>query len=41
MVKDWGMSEKVGLRTMLDNNKPLSGDMLGPATNEQVFCENI
>lgn len=36
MVKDWGMSEKVGLRTMVESSKPFSGDMLGPATSEQV-----
>lgn len=40
MVKDWGMSEKVGLRTM-NNDKPAgpNGTMeqLGPHTYEQVF----
>lgn len=39
MVKDWGMSERVGLRTMTENTKPFSGDMLGPATNELVDNE--
>lgn len=36
MVKDWGMSEKVGLRTMPESNKPFNGETLGPSTNEQV-----
>lgn len=36
MVKDWGMSEKIGLRTMTDSSKAYSGEMLGPATSEQV-----
>jgi ATP-dependent metalloprotease len=36
MVKDWGMSEKVGLRT-IEGPKGLSnGDILGPNTNELV-----
>uniref|UniRef100_A0A6M2DH48 Putative atp-dependent zinc metalloprotease yme1 protein isoform x2 n=1 Tax=Xenopsylla cheopis TaxID=163159 RepID=A0A6M2DH48_XENCH len=42
MVKDWGMSEKVGLRT-LNNDKPVgpNGGMeqLGPHTYEQVDLE--
>lgn len=38
MVKDWGMSEKIGLRTMPDTNK-LNGEQLGPATSEQVDGE--
>lgn len=36
MVKDWGMSEKVGLRTMSENTKAFQGESLGPSTNEQV-----
>lgn len=36
MVKDWGMSEKVGLRT-IEGPKGLSnGDVLGPNTSEMV-----
>lgn len=42
MVKDWGMSEKVGLRT-LNNDKPVgpNGGMeqLGPHTYEQVCAD--
>lgn len=37
MVKDWGMSEKIGLRTMPENSKVFSGEQLGPGTNEQVL----
>lgn len=36
MVKDWGMSEKIGLRTMADNTSTFNGDALGPQTNELV-----
>lgn len=36
MVRDWGMSEKIGLRTMPEGNKPFSAEQLGPSTNEQV-----
>ncbi|KAJ3660080.1 hypothetical protein Zmor_004550 [Zophobas morio] len=39
MVKDWGMSEKIGLRTMADTSKPFQGDSLGPSTNELVDNE--
>lgn len=39
MVRDWGMSEKIGLRTMSENNKPFAGEILGPATNEMVDFE--
>lgn len=42
MVKDWGMSEKIGLRTMTESTKPFSGDILGPGTNELVrFSKQI
>lgn len=37
MVKDWGMSEKIGLRTMPEAKS--YSDQLGPATNEQVDSE--
>lgn len=36
MVKDWGMSEKVGLRTIEGPKGLSSGDVLGPNTNEMV-----
>lgn len=36
MVKDWGMSEKIGLRTMVENPKSFQGETLGPSTNEMV-----
>ncbi|KAJ8980156.1 hypothetical protein NQ317_014651 [Molorchus minor] len=39
MVKDWGMSEKLGLRTLVDNPKSLYGETLGPSTNELVDNE--
>ncbi|EFA06331.1 ATP-dependent zinc metalloprotease YME1L [Tribolium castaneum] len=39
MVKDWGMSEKIGLRTMTESSKPFQGDSLGPSTNELVDSE--
>lgn len=39
MVKDWGMSERVGLRTVAEGSKPFSGDMLGPSTNEMIDSE--
>ncbi|XP_017784050.1 PREDICTED: ATP-dependent zinc metalloprotease YME1 homolog isoform X2 [Nicrophorus vespilloides] len=39
MVKDWGMSEKVGLRTLPDNKTFTSGDTLGPSTNEMIDLE--
>lgn len=40
MVKDWGMSERVGLRT-LDSSKGVlgGGEQLGPHTNEMVDAE--
>ncbi|KAF5280342.1 hypothetical protein FQR65_LT03151 [Abscondita terminalis] len=39
MVKDWGMSEKVGLRTLPENSKGFSSEQLGPTTSEQVDNE--
>ncbi|XP_072391007.1 ATP-dependent zinc metalloprotease YME1L [Diabrotica undecimpunctata] len=39
MVKDWGMSEKIGLRTMVDNSKSFQPETLGPSTNEMVDSE--
>jgi ATP-dependent metalloprotease len=40
MVKEWGMSEKVGLRTVEDNNKSLVNvNGLGPQTNELMDSE--
>ncbi|XP_050510032.1 ATP-dependent zinc metalloprotease YME1L [Diabrotica virgifera virgifera] len=39
MVKDWGMSEKIGLRTMVDNSKSFQPETLGPTTNEMVDSE--
>lgn len=39
MVKDWGMSEKLGLRTISDNPKSLHAEQLGPSTNELVDNE--
>ncbi|KAJ8955797.1 hypothetical protein NQ318_005338 [Aromia moschata] len=39
MVKDWGMSEKIGLRTMVDNPKSFHGETLGPSTSEMVDSE--
>ncbi|KAF2885394.1 hypothetical protein ILUMI_20792 [Ignelater luminosus] len=39
MVRDWGMSEKIGLRTMPESSKAFSGEQLGPSTNEQVDGE--
>lgn len=36
MVKDWGMSDKVGLRTIEGPKGFSNGDMLGPNTNELV-----
>lgn len=39
MVKDWGMSEKLGLRTISDNPKSFHAEQLGPATNELVDNE--
>lgn len=39
MVKDWGMSEKIGLRTLVESTKPFSGEVLGPSTNEMVDNE--
>lgn len=46
MVKDWGMSEKIGLRTMVENPKSFHGETLGPTTNEMVsvlirFCVKL
>lgn len=37
MVKDWGMSEKMGLRTMAENPKSFQGETLGPSTSETVL----
>jgi len=40
MVKEWGMSEKVGLRTVEENNKSLVAvNGLGPQTNELMDAE--
>lgn len=39
MVKDWGMSEKIGLRTLPENSKSFSYEQLGPSTNELVDHE--
>lgn len=39
MVKDWGMSEKLGLRTIADNPKSFHAEQLGPSTNELVDNE--
>ena len=37
MVRDWGMSEKVGLRTLeTPRGKFTAGETLGPNTNEAV-----
>lgn len=38
MVKDWGMSEKIGLRTMVDS-KSFQPEILGPSTCEMVDNE--
>lgn len=35
MVKEWGMSDKIGPRT-LPEKKSFEGDSMGPATNELV-----
>ncbi|KAM3955768.1 LOW QUALITY PROTEIN: ATP-dependent zinc metalloprotease YME1L [Aphomia sociella] len=37
MVREWGMSEKLGLRTL--DTQPAHSDRLGPATNEMVDSE--
>ena len=39
MVKDWGMSEKIGLRTLPENTKAFFYEPLGPSTNELVDFE--
>jgi len=40
MVKEWGMSEKVGLRTIEDQSKSLVAvNDLGPQTNELIDAE--
>ncbi|XP_060531979.1 ATP-dependent zinc metalloprotease YME1L [Cylas formicarius] len=39
MVKDWGMSEKLGLRTITENPKSFHQEQLGPSTNELVDNE--
>lgn len=39
MVRDWGMSEKIGLRTMVDNSKAFHPETLGPSTSEAVDSE--
>lgn len=36
MVKDWGMSEKVGLRTIESQKGMLASETLGPNTIEAV-----
>lgn len=36
MVKDWGMSDKIGLRTIEGPKGFSNGDTLGPNTNELV-----
>lgn len=36
MVKDWGMSEKVGLRTIEASKGMMPGESLGPTTVELV-----
>lgn len=36
MVKDWGMSDKLGLRTIESPRGFNQGDSLGPSTNELV-----
>lgn len=41
MVKDWGMSEKVGLRTIEPAREFSQGESLGPGTNEQVCAQSI
>lgn len=41
MVKDWGMSEKVGLRTIEGPKGLSSGDVLGPNTNELVRAKQM
>lgn len=40
MVKDWGMSEKLGLRTISENAKNFHPEQLGPATNEVVSTQH-
>lgn len=37
MVKDWGMSEKVGLRTIESSKGMIQGEVLGPTTVELVI----
>ncbi|CAG9760272.1 unnamed protein product [Ceutorhynchus assimilis] len=39
MVKDWGMSEKLGLRTISENSKSFHPEQLGPSTTETVDNE--
>src|SRR6478752_5327015 len=39
MVKEWGMSEKVGLRTVEENRGFVSVNDLGPQTNELIDAE--
>ncbi len=40
MVKEWGMSDKVGLRAIEDNSKSLVAvNDLGPNTSEQIDSE--
>ncbi|XP_066157472.1 ATP-dependent zinc metalloprotease YME1L [Euwallacea fornicatus] len=39
MVKDWGMSEKLGLRTISDNPKSFHAEQLGPSTTELMDNE--
>lgn len=38
MVREWGMSERVGLRAV---EPARNGDTLGPATNEMVSISDI
>ncbi|CAG9772392.1 unnamed protein product [Ceutorhynchus assimilis] len=39
MVKDWGMSEKLGLRTISENPKSFYPEQLGPSTSETIDNE--
>ncbi|KAF7270297.1 hypothetical protein GWI33_016760 [Rhynchophorus ferrugineus] len=39
MVREWGMSEKVGVRTIPDNGKGYQSEQLGPSTSEVVDSE--
>ncbi|XP_030745502.1 ATP-dependent zinc metalloprotease YME1 homolog [Sitophilus oryzae] len=39
MVREWGMSEKVGVRTIPENNKSFVPEQLGSTTSEMVDSE--